>query len=216
LGISSVIFFTLGFLAESIAGVRQRIESLRGGPKFQLYHPSAGRADAPASQPQQPATETLRSEQKPAPVADPGRGRGPRGDRRHGPNDRRREDRRPRPEGPRNQPPSAPSPREDRPRESTRPADGEPQARISSGPVSIESPNLANTAPREDRSELIGSDLFDRPVSADVPAPDEGRPAKGPDEAGVRGQVPEDGPVSPEPSPATERPGAPFGRRNRR
>ncbi len=40
LGISGVVFFTLGFLAEAVAGIRQQLDSLRGRPKFRLYHPA--------------------------------------------------------------------------------------------------------------------------------------------------------------------------------
>ena len=40
LGISGVVFFTLGFLAESVAGIRQQIDSLRPRPQFRLYHPA--------------------------------------------------------------------------------------------------------------------------------------------------------------------------------
>lgn len=39
LGLSGVFFFAIGFLAESVAGIRQQVESLRAAPKYQVYRP---------------------------------------------------------------------------------------------------------------------------------------------------------------------------------
>jgi len=41
LGLSGVVFFAIGFLAESVAGIRQQIESLRSMPKLHPYRPGA-------------------------------------------------------------------------------------------------------------------------------------------------------------------------------
>jgi glycosyltransferase involved in cell wall biosynthesis len=44
LGISGVVFFTLGLLAESVAGIREQLQSLRGTPRYGVHHvPPAGR-----------------------------------------------------------------------------------------------------------------------------------------------------------------------------
>lgn len=95
LGISSVVFFALGFLAESVAGIRQRVDSLRGGPRFQLYHPPARRYEPSVAEPLPPESTS----QPAAALSGTDSGthpRGPRGDRRHRQDDRRRGDRRPR------------------------------------------------------------------------------------------------------------------------
>jgi len=50
LGISGVVFFTLGFLAESVAGIREQLKSLRGSPRYSVHDAS------PARRPSQPTS----------------------------------------------------------------------------------------------------------------------------------------------------------------
>ncbi len=83
LGISGVVFFALGFLAESVAGIRQQVALLRGGPNFRLYHPPPGSSysaqvsSAPAQEAHSPRTS---GEQRSGTTGE----RPPRGDRRPG------------------------------------------------------------------------------------------------------------------------------------
>ena len=45
LGITGVVFFALGFLAESVAGIREQLQSLRAAPRYGVHHaPSRGRS----------------------------------------------------------------------------------------------------------------------------------------------------------------------------
>jgi glycosyltransferase involved in cell wall biosynthesis len=37
LGITGIVFFTLGFLAESVAGIREQLKSLRGSPRYNVH-----------------------------------------------------------------------------------------------------------------------------------------------------------------------------------
>jgi glycosyltransferase involved in cell wall biosynthesis len=92
LGISGVVFFTLGFLAESVAGIRQQVESLRGHTKFRLYHPAppgtttVQLVSAPASEARPSRGEI---EPRPAPAGDRERAGGRGGPRGQRPPDRR-------------------------------------------------------------------------------------------------------------------------------
>jgi len=92
LGISGVVFFALGFLAESVAGIRQQIDSLRVRPKFRLYHPAPPGSttvqliSVPASD--TPPAHGVR-EQRSVPAADRERAGGRGGPRGQRPPDRR-------------------------------------------------------------------------------------------------------------------------------
>jgi glycosyltransferase involved in cell wall biosynthesis len=60
LGLSGVVFFAMGFLAEAVAGVRQQLETLRPAPRYQVHRP--GPTDRPAPRYPSPPIESSRSE----------------------------------------------------------------------------------------------------------------------------------------------------------
>ncbi|GAB4328828.1 MAG: hypothetical protein Kow0074_24980 [Candidatus Zixiibacteriota bacterium] len=75
LGISGVVFFTLGFLAESVAGIRERLELVRGMPPRNFYQPPT-RGAAPSNNGRDSETRSRRADSD----ARPSRGRARRGD----------------------------------------------------------------------------------------------------------------------------------------
>jgi glycosyltransferase involved in cell wall biosynthesis len=90
LGITGIVFFTLGFLAESVAGIREQLQSLRGSPRYGIRQvPSQGRSlDAPPSPTPAPPSP-LRSVESPRSSDNSRRRRGGGADRRPGQSDRR-------------------------------------------------------------------------------------------------------------------------------
>jgi glycosyltransferase involved in cell wall biosynthesis len=154
LGISGVVFFTLGFLAESVAGIRQQIESLRERPKFRLFHPAppgsttAQLTSIPSADVRAPRSE---SESRPAPREERERTGGSGAPRPQRPPERRGDARRRR--GPDQREGRSPLPRVTR---------GGPVP----GPVSSDVPVADAVA--SDESEL---DLreFGRPIPSRVP-----------------------------------------------
>lgn len=202
LGLSGVFFFAIGFLAESVAGIRQQVESLRSTPKYQVYRPERKtRPEPPRTG--RPATPARDSEE---------RGRG----------DRSRTRRPPRPPRPRRSAESLPS------RETDAVDD---QARIltdtSPPPVAVKQPEstaVASDSERdqgalefpENRRSKVGREgaVPDSPERAPEPRPEEPasltpeRAASETIEAGPGTQTPED-------SPPANRPDQ-YGRRGKR
>lgn len=130
LGLSGVFFFAIGFLAESVAGIRQQVESLRAAPKYQVYRPE--RTTRPVtSRSGRPAASARDSEE---------RGRGDRS-------------RTPRPARP------SPRPRrsttESRPTRSTDAADDKPRTRPETPrpPAVVEQPEAMAVTSDSERSQ---------------------------------------------------------------
>ncbi len=88
LGIAGIVFFTLGFLAESVAGIRERVELVKGMPRRSFYQPPLrGSSSPPGDRESDSQTQKSRSDSRSS------RGQSRRGDRdrggRHGRGDRR-------------------------------------------------------------------------------------------------------------------------------
>ncbi|MBD3298133.1 MAG: glycosyltransferase [candidate division Zixibacteria bacterium] len=88
LGIAGIVFFTLGFLAESVAGIRERVELVRGLPRRSFYQPpSRGSSHSSDDRGSDTQSQQSRSDSRSS------RGRSRGGDRDRG-GRRGREDRR--------------------------------------------------------------------------------------------------------------------------
>ncbi len=197
LGISGIVFFTLGFLAESVAGIREQLKSLRDTPRYNI-HPVSSREHTPG-----PASARTTSESTPdrgssstPSSSDTRRRRGSSDDRRSRPSNRR-------------------TPRSDRSGERRSDADTKPPAirRRTLDAKPVESP-----APVADSDST--PDQRDRKISNDDLFSDAGS-AQPEQDSGVGGGE-SSSPPKPEPEqePKTSAPASPqsrpFGRRNRR
>lgn len=89
LGLSGLVFFVLGFLAEAVAGVRQRLDSVKGGPRRHYYQPPTRGAVRPTGGREESSDSGARSSSSSTSRGD----RGDRGDRKRSsrgrPDDRR-------------------------------------------------------------------------------------------------------------------------------
>lgn len=227
LGISGVVFFTLGFLAEAVAGIRQQLESLRVRPKFRLYHPAPpGSTTAQISSIPSADIHHVPRDEEPRPSPAPERDRsaprgGPRGPR---PTERRGDSRRRR----------GPDQREGRSQLPRTPVSAQPAA----SPVE---PVAPSDKPTDDFSEPLASAAittdagvqdddqrpFDRPGRLHETVPTIVEPESSQEPASVDDRLPQElrqadepepRPVESEPAPAPptvpiKRPQ--YGRRNR-
>ncbi len=142
LGLSGVVFFAMGFLAEAVAGVRQQLETLRPAPRYHVHRP-APTTDRPAPSYPSPATEMPRSER---PQSDSSDRRSRRPQRRDG-----------RPGGPPREPRSVP-PREPQPAPESSPVEApKPPREIAPPPPRREEP--APPAHESHDDDLFHSDL---------------------------------------------------------
>jgi len=239
LGISGVVFFTLGFLAESVAGIRQQIDLLRTRPKFRLYHPAppgSTAAQIMAAPPEDAPPSRVEREQRSAPPERRTSGReGSRGPR---PPDRRGDPRRRR--GPEQRDSRPPAPRPTSPERVPQPPSVDPPVPEPESPIAIASSSTQSHRLIEDDLPAETSRDLERaaspveedhpvdpaPISRRVLIPDEPPPERHPEPQPEPEPEPEQArdvqrmtPVSETQSPATvlapleKRPQ--YGRRNR-
>ena len=216
---AGIVFFALGFLAESVAGIREQLQSLRGAPRFGAHQPSPmGRSLEPLTPPSpvQGSSRQMGESQRSSSDARPRRPGGAEGrqsqtERRGGPSRSRRSSDR-----------SVASPAADtriRRRTLESSASASPvQPADSESPVhaETESPMRDEAKPVEQPSrDLAPNDLFSESGMSKM--------SGGATESGL-GSPPAEESVPPPPesanipseSPVAPRNPQPFGRRNRR
>lgn len=196
LGISGIVFFTLGFLAESVAGIREQLKSLGSSPRYNVRQVSS-QEQTSGRTPVQPAPEprSERSSGSTRPSSDTRRRRGNSDDRHSRPSNRR-------------------TPRNERAGDQSTGTNADAPAirRRALDPKPEESPvpetETAATPHQRDR-DVSENDLFTDTGSA--------QPERS---SGDSGSEPSSAKPEPEEQPRTSAPPSPvrrpFGRRNRR